>query len=566
MKIEPKRCAIYTRKSHDEGLEQDYNSLDAQRDAAMNYIASQRANGWQALPDSYDDGGWSGGSINRPALQRMMTDVRAGLIDIVVVYKIDRLSRSLTDFAELQTEFEKYDVSFVSVTQEINTSTSSGRMMLNILMTFAQFEREVIAERIRDKLSASKKKGKYVGGLLPLGYRGDSVNMKMVIEPEEAKIVRLIYDEYLRTSSPKAVQRLLEGKGIRGREWVSKKGLRHGGRPLSIAVIRDILQNPIYIGKLRYRGKVYDGEHEGIIPVKLWERVQSTFKANSESCHQRAGRDLKPFAGIIYCGHCNAPMFVATVTKPNGRRYRYCICHVDEKRAHRECPLHRVPAETLEQLLLNRIAALLKTPTMLAKICGGELRNALDTRQAGEALENIATLWSAMFPVECYKLIHALIQRVLVFENEVRIVFRAEGIAGLLKEAGADFSVSSGSVDLECVLTVPCKLRRYAGQVKLHSADEQADGPRLPIQTALIQAHQGMERIISGKATTMRQIARALNMDRSFVARTLQLANLAPDIVKAIWENRQPVSLTLDKLRRGIPDSWEEQRKLFLGK
>ena len=566
MKIEPKRCAIYTRKSHDEGLEQDYNSLDAQWDAAMNYIASQRANGWQALPESYDDGGWSGGNLNRPALQRMMADVRAGLIDIVVVYKIDRLSRSLVNFAELQTEFEKYDVSFVSVTQEINTSTSSGRMMLNILMTFAQFEREVIAERIRDKLSASKKKGKYVGGMLPLGYRGDSVNMKIVIEPEEAKIVRLIYDEYLRTSSPKEVQRLLVEKRIRGREWVSKKGLRHGGRPLSLAVIRDILQNPIYIGKLRYQGKVYDGEHEGIIPVKLWEQVQSTFKANSESCRQRSSRDLKPFAGLIYCGHCNAPMFAATVTKPNGRRYRYYICHVDEKRAHRECPLHRVPAETLEQLLLKQIAKLLKTPTMLAKICGGELRSALDTRQAGEALENIATLWNEMFPVERYKLIHSLIQRVMVFENEVRIVFRAEGIAGLLKEAGADFSVSSGSVDLECVLTVPCKLRRYAGQVKLHSTDEQASAPRLPIQTALIQAHQGMEQIISGKATTMRQIAQALNMDRSFVARTLQLANLAPDIVKAIWENRQPVSLTLEKLRRGIPDSWEEQRKLFLQK
>lgn len=317
---------------------------------------------------------------------------------------------------------------------------------------------------------------------------------------------------------------------------------------------------------VRYRSKGYDGEYEGIIPVKLWERVQSTFKANSESCHQRSGRDLKPFAGLIYCGHCNAPMFVATVTKPNGRQYRYYICHVDEKRAHRECPLHRVPAETLEQFLLNRITALLKTPTMLAKICGGELRNALDTPQAGGALENIATLWSAMFPVERYKLIHALIQRVLVSENEVRIVFRAEGIAGLLKEAGADFSVSSGSVDLECVLTVPYKLRRYAGQVKLHSADEQADGPRLPIQTALIQAHQGMEQIISGKATTMRQIAQVLNMGRSFVARTLQLANLAPDIVKAIWEKRQPVSLTPDKLCHGIPDSWEEQRKLFLGK
>ena len=240
---------------------------------------------------------------------------------------------------------------------------------------------------------------------------------------------------------------------------------------------------------------------------------------------------------------------------------------MDEKRAHRECPLHRVPAETLEQLLLNRIAALLKTPTMLAKICGGELRSALDTRQAGEALENIAALWREMYPVEQrYKLIHSLIQRVLVFENEVRIVFRAEGIPGLLKEAGADFGASSGSMDLECVLTVPCKLRRYAGQVKLHSVDEETDRPRLPIQTALIQAHQGMEQIISGKATTMRQIAGELNMDRSFVARMLQLANLAPDIVKMIWENLQPVSLTLEKLRRGIPDSWEEQRKLFLEK
>ena len=172
----------------------------------------ERKHCWVCLPESYDDGGWSGGNTNRPALQRMMTDIRAGLIDIVVVYKIDRLSRSLTDFAELQTEFDKYGVSFVSVTQDINTSTSSGRMLLNILMTFAQFERDQIADRIRDKLSASKMKGKYVGGLLPLGYRGDSENMKMVVDPDEAKIVRLIYDEYLRTGSPKEVQRLLETK------------------------------------------------------------------------------------------------------------------------------------------------------------------------------------------------------------------------------------------------------------------------------------------------------------------------------------------------------------------
>ena len=259
----------------------------------------------------------------------------------------------------------------------------------------------------------------------------------------------------------------------------------------------------------------------------------------------------------------DAPMFLASMTKADGKRYEYYVCHVDEKRAHHECPLRRVPAAALERLLLNKIAALLKTPTMLAKICDGELRDVLDTRQAGEALENVAVLWSEMFPVEKYKLIHSLVRRVAVYENEVRIVFHAEGIVTLLNEAGVDFSISAEKSGVVCVLTVPCKLRRYGGLVKLHSADA-PDEPRLPIQAALLQAHRGMEQIVSGKATTMRQIAKSLKMDRSFVARTLQLANLAPDIVKAIWENRQPVTLSLDKLRRGIPDSWEEQRKLFL--
>ena len=563
MQIEPKRCAIYTRKSHEEGLEQDYNSLDAQRDAAKNFIASQKANGWVCLPESYDDGGFSGGNTNRPALQRMMADIQAGLIDIVVVYKIDRLSRSLVNFAELQTEFDKYGVSFVSVTQDINTSSSAGRMMLNILMTFAEYERTVIAERIRDKLSASKKRGKYVGGLLPLGYRGDPENMKMVIDHDEAKTVRLIFDEYLRTGSPKKVQRLLKTKGIKGREWVSKKGIRHGGTPLTCAVIRKILQNPIYIGKLRYRGEVYDGEQEGFIPLDLWEKVQASFQAGKDG-RKQSNKTLKPFAGIIYCGHCNAPMFIATATKPNGRRYEYYVCHVDEKRAHRQCPLHRIPAEALEKLLLNRIAVLLKTPTMLANICKGELRDILDTKQAGEALDGLSTVWNAMFPVEKYKVIHSLIQRVVVFENEVRIMFHAKGIVELLKEAGLDFSISTENSDVECVLTVPCKLHRYAGRVSMHSPDT-GDTPRLPIHAALIQAHQGMAKLISGKATTMREIAKEYKMDRSFAARTLQLANLAPDIVKMIWENRQPAALTLDKLRRGIPDSWEEQRKLLLG-
>ena len=203
---------------------------------------------------------------------------------------------------------------------------------------------------------------------------------------------------------------------------------------------------------------------------------------------------------------------------------------------------------------------------MLANICKGDLRDVLDTKQAGEALDGLSTVWNTIFPVEKYKIIHSLVRRVAVFENEVRIVFHAEGIVTLLKEAGLDFSISTENSGVESVLTVPCKLRRYGGLVKLHTSDTASDEPRLPIQAALMQAHRGMEQIVSGKATTMREIAKEYKMDRSFAARTLQLANLAPDIVKAIWENRQPVGLTLDKLRRGIPDSWTEQRKIFIEK
>ena len=258
--VEPKRCAVYTRKSHEDGLEQEFNSLDAQRDAAVNYIASQKANGWQLIDESYDDGGFSGGNTNRPALQRLLQDVRAGKGGIVVVYKIDRLSRSLIDFATVLAEFNKHGVGFCAVTQDISSATSTGRMMLNILMTFAQYEREIIAERIKDKLSASKRKGKYVGGLLPLGYDADSEAMKIIINPAEAESVKLIFSEYVRTGSLKQVQRLLEERNIRTKSWTSKKGIAHGGNPIKLPVLRDMLINPIYIGKLRYQGRIYDAE------------------------------------------------------------------------------------------------------------------------------------------------------------------------------------------------------------------------------------------------------------------------------------------------------------------
>lgn len=563
--IEPKRCAVYTRKSHEDGLEQDFNSIDAQRDAAVNYIASQKSNGWQLVNESYDDGGFSGGNTKRPALQRLLQDVRSDKVDIVVVYKIDRLSRSLADFATLQTEFEKHGVAFCAVTQDINTTTSAGRMMLNILMTFAQYEREIIADRIKDKLSASKRKGKYVGGLLPLGYDADSEAMKIIINPTEAESVKLIFREYVRTGSLKRVQRMLEERNIRTKSWISQRGLAHGGNPISLAVLRNMITNPIYIGKFRYQGKIYDAEHEGIIPPELWQKAQAALKANKRCTQQRSTNSIEPFAGLVYCGNCNAPMFLSKAIKKNGREYLYYVCQKDDRRANATCPVHRVPAEHLEKVLLTQVGHLFRTPAVLARICNEDFAGVLTTPQTEQALSSIHNIWSQMFPLEQHKLIHTLISKVVVFEDKIQIHFEAAGFGGLLKEAGADFEITEGDQELECIVTVPCLLRRSSGKLEIQVESEDVpEQPMTPLKTAILQAHQGMAQLTSGKATTMREIADKLKMDRSFLARTLQLANLAPDIVKLIWENRQPETLTLDKLRKGIPESWEEQRKLFL--
>ena len=563
---EHKRCAIYTRKSHEDGLEQNYNSLDAQRDAAVNYIASQKSNGWELINESYDDGGFSGGNTNRPALQRLLQDVRAGKVDIVVVYKIDRLSRSLTDFAALQAEFDKYNVAFCAVTQDINTSTSAGRMMLNILMTFAQYEREIIADRIKDKLSASKRKGKYVGGLLPLGYDADSKEMKIIVNQEEAKTVKLIFSEYVRTGSLKQVQRLLEERNIRTKSRIAKNGSCRGGNPVTLAGLRNMLTNPIYIGKIRYQGKIYDGGHEGIISPKLYQQAQEVFNANKKGTRLRSGSSIKPFGGLIYCGNCHAPMFFAKAVKKSGREYGYYVCLKDERRANAECPVHRVPAEHLERLLLSQVGRLFRTPAVLVRICNEEFAGILTAPQTEQALRSIHTVWSQMFPLEQYKLIHTLISKVMVFEDKIQIIFESAGLVGLLKEAGADFEITDGDQQLECVVTVPCCLHRSSGKVEilLEPEEEGSKQPMTPLKAAILQAHQAMAQLTSGKAVTMREIANKLKMDRSYLARTLQLANLAPDIVKLIWENRQAETLTLEKLRRGIPESWEEQRKLFM--
>ena len=435
------RCAIYTRKSHELDAEQDFNTLDAQREAGENYIASQKANGWICLPEHYDDGGFSGGNTNRPALQRLMKDIRAGRVDIVVVYKLDRLTRSLMDFSDLQEFFDRYGVSFVSVTQEINTSTSAGRMMLNILMTFAQYEREIIAERVRDKVAAAKKRGKHCGGYPVLGYDSDPVSKKLVINPREAETVRFVFKKYLECGSAMEVAAALEQMGCRGKVWTTRNGIRHDGQKINNHMIYRMLKNPLYIGRVPHKGASYPGEHEAIIDEETWRRTQELLATNLTHDAGRKSTKLQPFAGLVRCGHCGGAITLCHTVKGKKRQYGYYLCNEDTKRNIKTCPTPRIPAAEFESLVLRELAAVLKTPTLLARIDRRlEADDDMSIRQemTARAVARLEQLWEVMVPTERYALIHRIVSRIVVFKDRLKVEFNRDGMVKLLQEAGLE--------------------------------------------------------------------------------------------------------------------------------
>ncbi|MBI5725836.1 MAG: recombinase family protein [Planctomycetes bacterium] len=362
------RCAIYTRKSHEEGLEQEFNSLDAQREAAESYIASQRHEGWIALPADYSDGGFSGGTMERPALQKLMADIERGRVDCIVVYKVDRLSRSLMDFAKLVTLFDQHEVSFVSVTQQFNTTTSMGRLTLNILLSFAQFEREIIGERIRDKKLASAMKGKYIGGQPFLGYDIDREKKRLLVNPAEADMVRQIFESFIETKSCLAVARELNAKDHHTKEYKAiKNGKIAGGKRWNKVYVYRVLTNRKYLGEVVHKGKSYPGEHEPIVDRKIWDQVQrimaDNYHVRSMKIRQKAPALLK---GILRCGHCGKLMG-AGHTKRRGRRYRYYICNHAQRNGYDACPIRSVAAGQIETAVKDRIRIILRSPDMIAK-------------------------------------------------------------------------------------------------------------------------------------------------------------------------------------------------------
>ena len=355
------RCAIYTRKSTEEGLDQEFNSLQAQRESAEAYITSQKEAGWKLVPDRYDDGGFSGGNLDRPALRRLLDDVEAGRVDCVLVYKVDRLSRSLLDFARLMDRFDRRSVSFVSVTQQFNTTSSLGRLTLNILLSFAQFEREIIGERTRDKMGAARRKGKWVGGTPVLGYDVDPAGGRLVVNEQEAQRVREIYRLFKTHRSLLKLVNQLEARRWTNKSWKSKRGVEHVGRPFTKPTLRSLLTNSIYRGKVEYRDTIYPGEHPAIIEPALWETVNAEFRARQRKRSDAARTKQNALlAGLLFCHSCNRPM-IATYTAKRGRRFRYYVCQRARRNGWDSCPTKAVPAVRIEDSVVAQLGAALST-------------------------------------------------------------------------------------------------------------------------------------------------------------------------------------------------------------
>lgn len=375
------QCAIYTRKSTDEGLEQDFNSLDAQREAGEAFIASQRGEGWQLVPERFDDGGFTGGNMERPALKRLMAAIEGRQVNCVVVYKVDRLSRSLLDFARMMELFDRCGASFVSVTQQFNTTNSLGRLTLNILLSFAQFEREIISERTRDKMCAARKKGKWIGGHPVLGYDIDTHARRLVVNPEEAHQVRSIFNLYLDQGAMLPVLQELDRRGWATKRWTTEAGQIRGGKPFTKSLLYGALTNAIYTGRVNHKGTLYPGEHDAIIERATWEQVQDMLDRNSRTngggTKNKYGALLR---GLLFCVPCGTPM-VHTYSAKGVRRYRYYVCYRAQQRGWKNCKTKSVSAPAIESAVLEAVSRLGADPQLAAEVVRQAREQAVKRRE-----------------------------------------------------------------------------------------------------------------------------------------------------------------------------------------
>jgi len=494
--MKTQRCAIYTRKSTDEGLEQDFNSLHAQREACEAFIKSQRHEGWKTLNEPYDDGGFSGGSMDRPGLAKLLEAIRAGLVDTVAVYKVDRLTRSLTDFARTVDLFNNHKVSFVSVTQQFNTTTSMGRLTLNVLLSFAQFEREVTAERIRDKIAASKKKGLWMGGVSPLGY--EVRDKKLVVNEAEAETVRSLYQLYLELGTVKALKAEADYRGIVSKVRTYSGGRTVGGHPLSRGHLYELLSNPVYIGQVRHKGETYPGQHQSIIAPELWEEVRQQLAENAAN-RNASTNAANPFLLTSLLYDQSGDKMCPTHTNKKGRRYNYYI----SKRLVRGCSKShpdgwRIPARSIERIVIDALKAIPDDPPLPATSISGQRTSLLER-----------------------------VERIDLRPNEVVLALKAA-------DASDDSDVSSQ------MISVPVYIQRRGVERRILERDRAATDEALDtiIVRDLARAFDWLEQLASGEVSSLSEIANTEGLHRPDVSRILSLAFLAPILVEGVLEGQ----------------------------
>lgn len=543
------RCAIYTRKSTDEGLEKDFNSLDAQREAGSAYILSQAHEGWTQLADHYDDGGFSGGSMERPALQRLLTDVEAGKVDVVVVYKIDRLTRSLADFAKIVETFDKAGCSFVSVTQSFSTTSSMGRLTLNVLLSFAQFEREVAAERIRDKIAASKKRGMWMGGPVPLGY--EVKDRQLIVVPEEAERVRDIMRRYLTSDGVPSLVEELERDGIVSKTRVMRNGSIKGGTPFRRGALAHLLSNRIYLGLITHKGTAYEGKHDGIINQELFGQVQAKLAGRTTARHKlNPSSQISVLAGWISDQHGRA--MTPCHTQNHGKRYRY---YASIPRDGSKEAAMRLPANDLERSVVMAVADHLRDPRSLQSALPDhndeELQDSIGA--AGALADRLANSDGSD-------------QKELISKLDVRVIVGRDTI--------------QAELDLSCLLANPSSREntRIASTIEIPStAQWNGHETRLKLEPPTGTPSKKNNALLDliGRAFDARDELLALDEDaekdmplrhRRHLERNARLSYLAPDIVLAILDGTQPSHLSARKLVRAasLPLDWAAQRRMLL--
>ncbi len=554
------RCAIYTRKSTEDGLEQDFNSLDAQREACAAYILSQKPEGWSELSDCYDDGGFSGGSMERPALMQLLADVQAGRVDVIVVYKVDRLTRSLMDFAKMVERFDAAGVSFVSVTQAFNTTNSMGRLTLNVLLSFAQFEREVTAERIRDKVAASKRKGMWMGGAVPMGY--DVREKALVVNPTEAEAIITIFAEYLEAGSVRLLSQRLETHGIVSKLRTDRHGRVTGGKAFSRGALYNILRNPIYIGKVRHKDQLHDGLHDAILDDEVWQAAQELLTDHGGKAITTERRSAaRALNGLLY-DELGRPMGATYANKSiqkNGarssKRYWY---YASKKNSDADnVKAHRFPANAIEKVVRASVLEKLADRRSLADALREQHVNASETAMVLTKLDAFTASTSvASSNPDLHKLIAPLLKRVDLARDTMRITLELKTLA----------AEPTSDRNLHLQFDLPFSLHQKGRAKPIIIATAGQTRQRDPDLIALVaDAKRWMTELLEGHVASVQEITEREGLRSGAVSRILPLAYLAPDISAAILEGCQPASLSVKHLRdlKSLPLDWSEQHRVL---